>query len=93
MYTKKVVLTVIDEYLAIEGSMEHYELNLDISDAKHYYSVKLEDLNLIENRLVDLTTYLEDELNISMYCKQSWKTVNDICNAFKYKIKIREEIV
>jgi len=92
MYTKKTVLLAIDEYLISEGSVEYYLLDLNTDNIKEYYNVKLSELNLLDNNLIKLVSYLEDELSVPMKAKGCWKTINDVCNAFKWLIKNRKEI-
>lgn len=93
MYTKKLVLSAIDEYLSTEGYMSYYEIEPMLEDAKEYYSIKLADLDMVDNNLVTLVSYLEEELGVEADVVHYWKTINDICNTFRWKIKNREELV
>ena len=87
MYTKKVVLTTIDEFLFMYDSAEYSMFDISIDEFKCYYNTKLSDLDIVGHKLTELISYLEDELCVTISINNRWKTINDICNAFRLKIE------
>ena len=87
MYTKKVILTAIDEYLYALGSMEYAMSGLSSDYVKEYYKTKLVDLCIVNDELVDMISHLENELCVTLQVSSRWKTIGDICNAFRLKIE------